>query len=69
MKYTVLSAIAILSIYGAAMAQNGTPEPMKRTVLQRADVSIPGREGLSVLVEFGWRRDRLHYRGTRRVDY
>jgi quercetin dioxygenase-like cupin family protein len=70
MKSTVLSAIAILSIYGSVMAQNGAPEPMKRTVLQRADVSVPGREGLSVLVEFaGDARTGRHTHPGDEIDY
>src|SRR5687768_5042458 len=44
----VLIAASVLALYGAAQSQPA----IKRTDLQRHDLSVPGREVIQVLVEF-----------------
>ncbi len=66
------SGLACLVFGGAALALMAQPvqEAVKRTVLQRADVSAAGREGLSVMVEFAPNaRTGRHTHAGEEIDY
>lgn len=67
----VICGLATAGIAGGVItAQTKEAEPVKRTVLQRGDVSITGREGVSILVEFapGARTGRHTHPGEE-IDY
>jgi len=49
MRFTLIPVVALACV---CLNGQGGSDPVKRTVLQRSDVSVPGREGVSVLVEF-----------------
>jgi quercetin dioxygenase-like cupin family protein len=52
-KMTVTFGLAVVMATGALLfGQAKQADPVKRTVLQRGDVSVPGREGVSIMVEF-----------------
>jgi quercetin dioxygenase-like cupin family protein len=46
-----LALITVLALFVSAHAQTPAPTPFKRTVLQQADLSIPGREVVQALAE------------------
>ena len=46
-----LTALAVAAAVTSVLAQQAAPA-FKRTVLQQADISVPGREAVTALVEF-----------------
>jgi quercetin dioxygenase-like cupin family protein len=72
MILTKCGLICAITLTGAITYSSGqsASEPLKRTVLQRADVSVPGREGMSVLVEFaGGASTGRHTHAGEEIDY
>jgi quercetin dioxygenase-like cupin family protein len=43
--------MAAVVVTAGVYAQQAAPAPLKRTVLQQVDISIPGREAVTVLAE------------------
>ena len=48
----VRAAIVVVALVGAGIGVGAQQAGFKRTVIQQADISVPGREVVTALVEF-----------------